>query len=64
MELGSILCMCSVLDRSYPSFMSVLADGQGSLARVAAWRSPRRANVFLHEDAFSLKGDNVTLERG
>jgi hypothetical protein len=58
--------------------MSVLADGQGSLARVAAWRSPRRANILLHkaaialkganvllqEAAFALRGANVTLERG
>jgi hypothetical protein len=42
----------------------VLADGQGSLAHVAAWRSPRRANVLLQEAAFALKGANVTLERG
>ena len=44
--------------------MSVLAYGQGSLARVAAWRSPRRANVLLQEAAIALKGANVTLERG
>jgi hypothetical protein len=41
----------------------VLADGQGSLARVAGWRSPRRATVLLQEASFSLKGANVTLER-
>jgi hypothetical protein len=34
------------------------------LARVAAWRSPRRANVLLQEAAFSLEGANITLERG
>jgi hypothetical protein len=44
--------------------MDALADGQGSLARVAAWRSPRRANVLLLEAAFALEGDNITLERG
>jgi hypothetical protein len=44
--------------------MDVLADGQGSLARVAAWRSPRGANVLLLEAAFALEGANVTLERG
>jgi hypothetical protein len=31
------------------------------LARVAGWRSPRRANVLLQEAAFALKGANVTL---
>jgi hypothetical protein len=34
------------------------------LARVAAWRSPRRANILLQNVAFSLEGANVTLERG
>jgi hypothetical protein len=33
-------------------------------SRVVAWRSPRRANVFLQEVAFSLKEASVTLERG
>jgi hypothetical protein len=32
------------------------------LARVAGWRSPRRANVLLQEAAFSLERANVTLE--
>ena len=34
------------------------------LACVAAWRSPRRANVFLQEATFALQRANVTLERG
>jgi hypothetical protein len=34
------------------------------LARGAAWRIPRRANVLLKKVAFSLKGANVTLESG
>ena len=42
--------------------MDVLTDKQGSLARVAGWRSPRRANVLLQDVAFALKRDNVTLE--
>jgi hypothetical protein len=29
------------------------------LAHVAAWRSPRRANILLQEAAFALKRDNV-----
>jgi hypothetical protein len=29
------------------SFMDVLGGSYGSVARVAAWRSPRRANVLL-----------------
>ena len=44
--------------------MDVLADGQGNLARVAAWRSPRGANVLLLEATFSLEGANVTLGKG
>jgi hypothetical protein len=44
------------------SFMDILGDIHGSLARVAGWRSPRRDNVFLEEAAFSLERDNVTLE--
>jgi hypothetical protein len=44
--------------------MIVLADGQGILARVASWRSPRRDNIFLQEDSFALKEANITLERG
>jgi hypothetical protein len=46
------------------NFMDVLGDSHGSLARVAGWRSLRRANVFLQEAAFALKRANVTLERG
>jgi hypothetical protein len=33
------------------------------VARVAAWRSPRRADVLLQEAYAALKGANVTLER-
>jgi hypothetical protein len=33
------------------------------VARVAAWRSPRRANVLLQEANAALKRANVTLER-
>ena len=33
------------------------------VARVKAWRGPRRANVLLQEANVSLKRDNVTLER-
>jgi hypothetical protein len=33
------------------------------MARVAAWRSPRRDNVLLQEGNDALKRDNVTLER-
>jgi hypothetical protein len=44
------------------SFMDVLGDSHGSLAHVAGWRIPRRANVLLQEVAFSLKGANVTLD--
>jgi hypothetical protein len=47
-----------------PNSMDVLGGTLAVLARVAAWRSPRRANVLLQEAAFSLKGANVTLERG
>jgi hypothetical protein len=43
------------------SFMDVLEDSHGSLARVACWRRPRRANVLLQEAAFSLERDNITL---
>jgi hypothetical protein len=43
-------------------FMDILVDRHGSLARVESWRSPRRANVFLHEVAFSLERAIVTLE--
>jgi hypothetical protein len=42
--------------------MDVLADRKGSLALMAGWRIPRRANVFPQEAAFSLERDNVTLE--
>jgi hypothetical protein len=34
------------------------------VARVAAWRGPRRANLLLKEAYASLKRDNVTLEKG
>jgi len=34
------------------------------LAHVAAWRSPRRANVLLQEAAFALEGVKITLEKG
>jgi hypothetical protein len=44
------------------SFMDVLGDSRGSLARVAGWRSPMRANVLLQEAAFALKRANVTLK--
>jgi hypothetical protein len=44
------------------NFMDVLGDSHGSLAHVAGWRSPRRANVLLQEAAFSLERANVTLE--
>jgi hypothetical protein len=44
------------------NFMDVLGDSHGSLARVAGWRSPRRANVLLQEAAFALERANVTLE--
>jgi hypothetical protein len=37
--------------------------GEAVMARVAAWRSPRRANVLLQEANDALKGANVTLER-
>jgi hypothetical protein len=47
-----------------PNNMDVLGGNMAVLARVAAWRSPRRANVLLQEVAFALKGANVTLERG
>ena len=40
------------------NFMDNLGDNHGSLACVAVWRSPRRANVFLQEAAFSLERDN------
>jgi hypothetical protein len=33
------------------------------VARVAAWRGPRRANVLLQEANVALKRANVTLER-
>jgi hypothetical protein len=44
------------------SFMDVLGDSHGSLARIAGWRSLRRANILLQEAAFSLERANVTLE--
>ena len=44
------------------SFMDVLGDSHGSLARVEGWISPRRANVLLQEATFSLERANVTLE--
>jgi hypothetical protein len=33
------------------------------VARVAAWRGPRRSNALLQEANAALKRDNVTLER-
>jgi hypothetical protein len=44
------------------NLMDVLGDSHGSLAHMAGWRSPRRANVFLQEAAFSLERANITLE--
>ena len=44
------------------NFMDVFGDSHGSLAHVAGWRSPRRANVLLQDAAFSLEGANVTLK--
>jgi hypothetical protein len=44
------------------SFMDILGDSHGSLARVVGWRSPRRAKVLLQEVAFALERANVTLE--
>ena len=35
----------------------------GLLARVAAWKSPRRANVWLLDAALAPKGPNVSLRR-
>ena len=32
------------------------------LARVAGWRSPRRANILLQDVAFALERANVTLK--
>jgi hypothetical protein len=33
------------------------------MAHMAAWRSPRRANVLLQEAYVALKRANITLER-
>jgi hypothetical protein len=35
----------------------------GLLARVAVWKSPRRANVWLLDVALALKRPNVSLKR-
>jgi hypothetical protein len=45
------------------NIVDVLGGSCGSLARVAAWRGPRRANVLLQEANVALKRANVTLER-
>jgi hypothetical protein len=48
----------------HPTLGMFWGGSYGSVARVAAWRGPRRDNVFLQEAYATLKRDNVTLERG